>query len=178
MPRPQQFPKSSAHSAASTRAGFLMPVRPGRRFSCGHPFDDTPVGKMNGTVSILIGKRPFVRDHNYGRSQGPVQLLQQRHDFRSGMAVEIPGRLIREKEGWAIHQGARNGDSLLLAARKFRRTMAEPFDETNALESLVDPGSSLSALDLRKTERELDVLFEGHGRDKVERLEDHSDGLA
>ena len=52
-----------------------------------------------------------------------VELLKNSHDFDAGPAIEISGRLIRQKHFRAVDQGARDGDTLLLTAGKLTGMM-------------------------------------------------------
>ena len=59
----------------------------------------------------------LVGDH-HDSNASPVQLLKDSHDFNAGSAVEVAGRLIREQDLRVINERPRNGDALLLSARK------------------------------------------------------------
>ena len=64
----------------------------------------------------------LVGDH-HDSDASPVQLLKDSHDFNAGSAVEVAGRLIREQNLGVINERPRNGDALLLSARKLTGMM-------------------------------------------------------
>ena len=60
----------------------------------------------------------LVRDDDDGVAF-PRKLLEQRHDFRAGLGIEIAGRLVGQQDGRLVDQRAGDGDALALAAGKF-----------------------------------------------------------
>ena len=96
----------------------------------------------------------------------------------AGCGVEIARRLIREKNFGTIHERSRDGHALLLSAGKFRGAMTQAMRQAHALQSLANAAGSFGALHFRESQRQLDVFFQRHARKKVERLEDHADGVA
>ena len=62
----------------------------------------------------------IVRDHQDGLTQAVVQVAQDRQNGARIFAVEISGRLVGQKNRGMIHDGAGDGDALLLAAGKAR----------------------------------------------------------
>ena len=100
-----------------------------------------------------------------------------RIDFAGG-GVEIAGGLIREKNFGAIHERARDGHALLLAAGKFRGPVTQAVSQAHALQSFADTAGPFSALDFREAKRQFDVFFERHARKQIEGLKDHADGVA
>ena len=50
-----------------------------------------------------------------------VHVAQEGEDLVGGFAVQVAGRFVGEDKGGAVHQGAGDGDALLLAARELRR---------------------------------------------------------
>jgi hypothetical protein len=65
---------------------------------------------------IRVSREPWVvGDHADGRSL-PVQFAKQFHHGLAVFGVEISGGFIGEKDGGGAHEGAGDGDALLLAA--------------------------------------------------------------
>jgi len=58
------------------------------------------------------------------------QIFQEGHHLGAAAAVESARRFVREDHLAAIHQGACDGDPLLLAARKLAWAMGQPVTET------------------------------------------------
>jgi len=79
----------------------------------------------------------------YDRTPFGVKLFEQSEDFIAALAVQGAGGLVGENHRRVIHQGAGNGDALLLATGKFRGTMAGAVAETEAREQ---PRGALGAL--------------------------------
>ena len=63
-----------------------------------------------------------------------VKLFEQSEDFVAALAVQGAGGLVGENHRRVVHQGAGDGDALLLAAGKFRRTMLGAVAEAEARE--------------------------------------------
>ena len=125
----------------------------------------------------MFGEGPLVGDHNDGHAGISLNFAKQHEDGFAGSAVEIAGGLVGEQDFRAIHQSAGDGGALLLATRKLARTMADALFKSDALEGFADSRGALGTVDLRETQRELDVFFERHPRKKIEGLKNHPDGL-
>ena len=63
----------------------------------------------------VFGDLVLVRDHDNGDALS-VELLHQVHDLDGGLGVERAGRLVSQKNAWAVRERAGDGDALLLAA--------------------------------------------------------------
>ena len=86
------------------------------------------------------------------------------------------GRLVGHDHRRVLHERARNGDTLLLAARHLRRGGARPLGETDDGEELFGARGRGGALaGPRETQRRHDVALGGEARQQVERLEHHAD---
>lgn len=129
-------------------------------------------------MSEARGERTFVRNHQNGHTQISIEGLQQEHDFFAGGAVEISSGFVSEKNRRTIDERAGHGGALLLSAGKLRWTMIKPLGEANAFESFVDARDAFSAWNFGQTQRELDIFFEGHSRQKIEGLKNHADHTA
>ena len=66
-----------------------------------------------------------VRDQHERRAVRRVELEQELDDACAGRGVEVAGRLVGEQHRRARHEGARDRDALLLAARELARVVAE-----------------------------------------------------
>ena len=90
---------------------------------------DQPIAHDDIALGIR-GNVLLVRDHDDGDS-ARVELLEDRHDFDAGSAVEIARRFIRQQHLGVIDQRTRNGDTLLLAAGKLAGKMVFTTGEAN-----------------------------------------------
>ena len=81
----------------------------------------------------LVGHRHglelVVRDIDHGRAEGALQMLDLAAHVGPQLGVEMGDRLVEQEELGLAHDGAADGDALLLAAGEFLRA---------ALEQLVD----------------------------------------
>ena len=67
---------------------------------------------------------------------GLVQPSEQVEDRAAGDAVEVAGRLVGQKEGGLIDQGAGDGDALALAAGEFGGAVLEAMPEADVGEDV------------------------------------------
>src|ERR1700676_3002641 len=72
------------------------------------------IAKYEGTF-CKVGDVEFV-GYQYDRQALIVESLEDLHDFHRGARVEVAGGLVGEQYGRTIHQGARDGDALLLSS--------------------------------------------------------------
>ena len=105
--------------------------------------------------------------HN-GHLQRFVQSANQFHNFRSGTAIEIPGGLICQKYAWLIDERARKGDALLLATRKFNRTMLNPSCKADSLQCVLRHCPTFRTFDFRETQGKLDIFQHRHTWNQIE----------
>ena len=77
--------------------------------------NDLAFFKVNSSSSARSG-RWIVSDHHNGLVALLVQPDQEVHHLHGAGSVKITGRLIGKDERWARHNGARNGNALLLTA--------------------------------------------------------------
>ena len=93
-------------------------------------------------------------------------------------AVEVARGLVGEDEAGAVHERARDGDALLLAAGELRRAVAEPLAEPELFEQRSRPRLRLAAERLPADHgRHRDVLQRRELRQQVVELEDEADLL-
>ena len=81
---------------------------------------DAPVEEADGAVreGRHVG---LMRHHDDGEAALVIEPGQELHDLMAARGVEIAGRLVGEQHQRIGDDGARDGDALLLAARKLRR---------------------------------------------------------
>ena len=82
-------------------------------------------GRRGGEIVAVRerGDVGFVRDQDDGVA-GLVQAGEQRHDLGAGLRVEVAGRLVGEQDRRVVHERARDGHALALAARQLVRPVA------------------------------------------------------
>ena len=77
--------------------------------------DDPTVSEID--IAVGIGRDVgLVGDDDRGDALPAIEVLENRHDLDAGARVERSGRFIRENDLRIVHQSARDGDALLLAA--------------------------------------------------------------
>ena len=120
-----------------------------------------------------------VGDDDEGRVVLGGDGLQQGHDGAPRLRVERPGRFVGEDDARPAHEGARDGDALLLAARHLSRVGVEPIAEADALEHVRRESPALPEGRARGVEhRHFHVLEGGPGVEDVELLEHEAEGVA
>src|SRR2546426_1170033 len=60
-----------------------------------------------------------------------TQLLEERHQLHAASRIDVPGRLIRENDPGVGHEGAGDGDPLLLSARELAWIVVQPVREAH-----------------------------------------------
>jgi len=85
---------------------------------------DAPLGS--------IGDIGVVSDHDYG---GPLamQLLEERQNLVTSIAIKSAGRLIRQDQCWHIYQRPSDCDALLLTSRKLAWPMIFAMTQANTV---------------------------------------------
>src|SRR3954454_8553684 len=122
------------------------------------------------------GRRGIVGDHDHRLAELVHGLAQQPQDLLGGVRVEVARRLVGEQDGRPVHEGARDGDALLLAAGELRRAVRQPVAQAHGVDQLVEPGTFGLAPGQR--ERQRDVLLGAQHRHEVEGLEDEAEPVA
>ena len=115
-----------------------------------------------------------MRDHDDRHPQRTIESENHLHDFSSGAAVEVSGRLIGQQELGLIHQRSRQRCALLLAAGELTGPMRKASAKAYAVKRLPGQAGTLCPLDFSKAHGKLDIFFESHGRNEIEGLKDHS----
>ena len=110
--------------------------------------DSGPVFLKDATVEHVddaareVGMRRGVSDHDDGRTL-LVELAEHAHDFLAVRRVEVAGRFVGEDQLGLSHQGAGNGDPLLLTAGQLSRTVLGAMSNANLVEHRIDPRLAL-----------------------------------
>jgi hypothetical protein len=117
----------------------------------------------------------LVMCHHDDRCAIYVQSTEQADDLRPRSGVELACRLVGEQQRRLVGESARDGDTLLLASRKLRRTVPLAVLETHICEKLTGAFNSPGRLHPRLRHRQLDVLARRKRRHQVEPLEDEAD---
>src|SRR5262245_16955157 len=114
----------------------------------------------------MLREGTFMRDHDDGHAQPGLEFAEKFEDCVAIFTVEIAGRLIRKKNGRAIHQSASDGATLLLAAREFTRPVPPAWNEPHTLECSEDAGFPLAPIHSVEAKRELHIFLQGHAREQ------------
>ena len=102
-----------------------------------------------------------------------IELEHQRHHCLAGGEVEAAGRLVGEQQHRPDDERAREGDALLLAARKHARIVAQPLAQADPAQHLGRQRARVvSPLQL---ERQHDVLERIQVGEQLKALEDEAD---
>ena len=115
-------------------------------------------------------------DQDERRAVGARQLEQEVHDLLAGGAVEIAGRLVGQQELGPTHEGAGDGDALLLAARELRGVVADAMARARRAAAPTGELEGIGATG--ELQRQRHVLVRRHGRNEMEALEDDADVVA
>ena len=107
-----------------------------------------------------------------------MKVLQQFHHRLTVARIEISSGLVRQQDGRFSAQGARHGDTLLLAAGKLRGIVPHAVRHAHPLQrlhyALLSVGRRHS---LPIGQRKFDVLIHRQVADQVKTLEDEADLL-
>src|SRR5690606_39558002 len=137
---------------------------------------DHAVGDLDAASGVL-GDLGIVGDHDH-RVALLVEPAQQVQHLLAAAAVEGAGRLVGEDHLAAVHQGARDRDPLLLAARELARAVAEPVAEAELVEQTPCPGQALAVRHAGVDRGHLDVFRRARGGQQMILLEDEAEGVA
>ena len=64
----------------------------------------------------VLGDIHLVRNQDDGDAPLEIQPLEQAHHFDAGPGIEVPGRLVRQKNRRVVDERTRDRDTLLLTA--------------------------------------------------------------
>src|SRR5690606_1905285 len=139
--------------------------------------------RLDGELAILE-KQPWMLEarqqglavgRHHDRRAETVELFEQVHDAHADRLVDIAGRLVRQQQAWLVDHRARDGDALLLAARKQLRTGVDVLLEPDPAQQLGDMLQHLGVARAGDLERQRDVLERGQVVEQPEILEHHAD---
>lgn len=121
-----------------------------------------------------VEQRPIVR-REQDRGAGLVDVFEQTEDIDGELWVEVACRLVREDERRLVHDRARDGHSLLLAARQDARRVRPAAREAHSLERLADPRTNEALRQADHLERDRDVVVHAPARHQAEVLKHDAD---
>src|SRR5204863_1456671 len=119
----------------------------------GRVADDDAVGESNDALGTAR-EGEIVRDEHDRRARLAVQRLEQLHDTRAGLAVEVARGLVGEEQPRRIAERPRDRDALLLATGELIREVVHTIAETHPGEQLA--GSRRRTVLAPQLERDLD----------------------
>src|ERR671932_750163 len=96
----------------------------------------------------LVGEAPVVRDHDDGRAVG-VELADERHDRRSGGAVEVSGGFVCEHDRGTPHEGSGDRHPLPLPSGELGGLEARAVGEAGPFQRLIRAPVPLGGGDAR-----------------------------
>src|SRR5690606_16143223 len=167
--------RQRVHAAALAigPAQHLRRVFPGLRARVGHDAAVADLDHAVGVVGDLLG----VSDQDH-RVALLGQLVEQLHHLDAAPAVECAGGLVGQDDLAAVHQRARDGHALLLAAGELLGPETDALLEPQAREQLARALVPVLQLHARVHGGHLDVLGGRVLRDEVVALEHEAEGLA
>jgi hypothetical protein len=113
-----------------------------------------------------------VSDHQDRLLQLARQLLEQVQDLVRAAAVEVSRRLVAEQERRVGHDGAGDGDALLLPARQLPRLVRRAVGDPDDVERGLHPLLALRPGQRGEQQRQLHVAERRENGDEVVHLED------
>src|SRR5260370_32351301 len=120
------------------------------------------------------GNHRVMGDHEDGLAELSDKFLDDRHDFGSAPAVQVPSRLVAEKKCRVGDDGAGDGNALLLTAGELARIMVHAVGKPYDTESGVHMLAALRGGKLGQKQWKLDVLKRGAHRNQVVHLENQT----
>ena len=119
-----------------------------------------------------------MRDHEDRDAHFAVEAADQLHDFVRGCAVEVSRWLVGEEGIWFGHDGACDGNALLLSAGEFRRCIVEFIREADGCECFYGLGVSCFFTEAAVKQWQFDIFEGACAREQIETLEDEAQGVA
>src|SRR5712671_823384 len=104
-----------------------------------------------------------------------VQGLKQIKDFISGLAVEIAGGFVTQKEGWVGDDGASDSHALLLAARESAGMMFGAMGKADDGEGGFDVFPAFGFGEMGEQQGQLNISLRGEHGKKIVELEYETD---
>src|SRR6516164_2065596 len=113
-------------------------------------------------ATLGVGRDLLVMRHEHdGDPLLRIERTQQAHDLVSARAVEIAGRLVGKDDGWGSHERTRDGDTLLLSARKLGRRVSRAIGKPDKRKRAKGRGVTLRPPDTAIDQWKLEVLDRG-----------------
>ena len=112
------------------------------------------------------------------RVAAPVQIEQNLHHLATGAAVERPRRLVGQNDRAAVHQGARDADALLLAARKLIGTVVEALSKAKSREQFSRAHMAGRFRDAGVDRGNFDIGARGELRQQIVALKNETEPIA
>jgi acyl-CoA thioesterase I len=135
---------------------------------------DLARGDVHAPVAAL-GELGIVGDEDEGRAALAVHLEEQVDDLLAGLRIEVARGLVGEEEPRFGHEGACEGDALLLAPGELARIVSEPLGEPHAIEHA--PRARFGIGPAVQFEGQHHVLQGGQRGQELERLENEAHHL-
>ena len=152
------------------RGGTRRSVPPNKRVAL-----DLAVDDLHDALAALGDARVVGDDHD--RLAARVHLVEDLQDLEARLGVEVAGRLVGQDQRRAVHDRARDGGALALAARQLGRPVLRALGEADLAQRLERALLALAAADPGVEQRQLDVAQQRGLRQQVEGLEDEADLL-
>ena len=137
--------------------------------------EDDAVFQVDDARRVPLGQLRVVGDHD---DEAVFRdLFQKLHDLNTRLAVQCAGRLVGQQDVRVVDEGARNGDTLHLAAGHLGGVFVQLVAQANLLQCLSSTAFPLRAGDARDRQGQLDVSENGLMGDQIVALEHETDGV-
>ena len=150
-------------------------LRRGEEVDDGAFFDDFSFFDDGDAVGDLLDDFHLVGNQNDGDAEFFIDVFQKLENGFHGFRVEGRGRFVGEKDGRIGNDGARDANTLFLAAGELRRIFVFIFGEADEVQNGFDFFRLFRFGHAGKFQWEGDVLVNGAPGEKIEMLEDHAD---
>ena len=118
-----------------------------------------------------------VRGQQDGDPQLAIELGHQRQHPRAVVGIEVAGGLVGDEQGRLVHERARDGRALHLAAGHFLWVVPQAMGDADALGQARGAAGGLAHGHPAQQARQRDVVAERQRRQQVEELEDEANAL-
>ncbi len=137
--------------------------------------DDSPVANLKNPMGP--GRHVAIVGDKDNRMSRRRQFFKQLHHLGPASGIQRPGRLIRQEDATAVHQGAGDGNPLLLSTGKLMRAMMKAVTESELLQQPHRPVPTRGRRHARVDGWDLDIFQSGFRGHEVIALKDKSKGL-
>src|SRR5437867_707540 len=128
----------------------------------------TLVETINGVDESL--RAGVVRDHDDRLVKLAIELCKQEQDFFRRFGVQVAGRFIRHQNRRVGDNGTRDGDALLLPARKLPRIMFHAVCQTDRLQRGFDVRLAFGFAQMRQEQGQFDIFTCGQNGNQIVKL--------